>query len=239
MGCGKARLAVVDGWFTGAMRSSHIIYVDESGSPSIGSNLASYPVFDLAFCIFRIENYVNSVVPAFQALKFEFFGHDLVILHESEIRKRLGSFRALNDHNFRESFLKSLGDAILNSEFHILPVIRSKVDKRPGRSLYFEAAVEGITRSTKWLINQGFAGEELIFAFESRGIREDRDLASELAINLAIQEWPRVVVKFIPKSFASTGLQIADIVARPIGLSVIRPGQQNRSFETIANKIID
>jgi hypothetical protein len=237
-GCAEVRLAVVGGWFTGAMRSSHIIYVDESGSPAIGVNLASYPVFVLAFCIFKIENYVNKVEPAIQALKFAFFGHDLVIFHESEIRKRVGSFRALNDHNFRESFLEALGDAISNAEFKILPVIRSKVEQRPERNLYLDAALEGINRSAKWLISQGFEEDELVFAFESRGTSEDSDLARELALNLANQKGPRVVVKFIPKSFASTGLQIADLVARPIGLSVIRPGQHNRSFETIAHKII-
>ena len=150
----------------------------------------------------------------------------------------MGSFRALNDYNFRESFLEALGDAISNAEFQILPVIRSKVEQRPERSVYLDAALEGITRSAKWLVDHGFAGDDLVFAFESRGTSEDRDLARELALNLANQKGPSVVVKFIPKSFASTGLQIADLVARPIGLSVIRPGQHNRSFETISHKII-
>jgi hypothetical protein len=31
-------------------------------------------------------------------------------------------------------------------------------------------------------------------------------------------------------------LQIADLVARPIGLSVLRPDQENRAFEIIKNK---
>jgi hypothetical protein len=31
-------------------------------------------------------------------------------------------------------------------------------------------------------------------------------------------------------------LQLADLVARPIGLSVIKPGQNNRAFDVLARK---
>lgn len=34
----------------------------------------------------------------------------------------------------------------------------------------------------------------------------------------------------------SSGLQLADLVARPIGLSVLRPGQDNRAFDVLKNK---
>jgi hypothetical protein len=39
------------------------------------------------------------------------------------------------------------------------------------------------------------------------------------------------------KKSISTGLQLADLVARPIGLQVLRPGQPNRAFEVLAPKI--
>lgn len=34
----------------------------------------------------------------------------------------------------------------------------------------------------------------------------------------------------------SSGLQLADLVARPIGLSLLRPDQENRSFEVLKEK---
>ena len=40
------------------------------------------PVFVLAFCIFYKNVYCSQLVPEIQSLKFKFFGHDLVILHE-------------------------------------------------------------------------------------------------------------------------------------------------------------
>jgi hypothetical protein len=35
----------------------------------------------------------------------------------------------------------------------------------------------------------------------------------------------------------STGLQIADLVARPIGLSIVREGQPNRAYDLLQPKI--
>ncbi|ALP53302.1 hypothetical protein Tel_09110 [Candidatus Tenderia electrophaga] len=34
-----------------------------------------------------------------------------------------------------------------------------------------------------------------------------------------------------------SGVQLADLVARPIGLKIIRPGQENSAFEILANKL--
>jgi hypothetical protein len=35
------------------------------------------------------------------------------------------------------------------------------------------------------------------------------------------------------KQSNSTGLQLADLIARPIGLNCLRPEQENKSFEVI------
>lgn len=41
---------------------------------------------------------------------------------------------------------------------------------------------------------------------------------------------------FADKKTHSTGLQLADLVARPVGLSVVRPDQANRAFEVLKRK---
>jgi hypothetical protein len=41
---------------------------------------------------------------------------------------------------------------------------------------------------------------------------------------------------FADKKVDSPGLQLADLVARPIGLSVLRPSQENRAFEVLKKK---
>jgi len=44
---------------------------------------------------------------------------------------------------------------------------------------------------------------------------------------------------FIPKAANSSGLQLADLTARPIALSHLRPNQPNRAFEIIRTKLED
>jgi hypothetical protein len=68
----------------------YIVFVDESGDHGLTSIDSGYPVFVLCFCIFSKAHYSNKVVPKLKAIKFQTFGHDLVILHESDIRNKRG-----------------------------------------------------------------------------------------------------------------------------------------------------
>lgn len=43
-------------------------------------------------------------------------------------------------------------------------------------------------------------------------------------------------IVFADKRVNSAGLQLADLVARPIGLSVLKPAQKNRAFELLKSK---
>jgi hypothetical protein len=65
--------------------SDFIVYVDEAGDH--GSVSTEFPLFVLAFCIFRKREYVSRVLPAIHELKFRHLGHDAIVLHEREIRK--------------------------------------------------------------------------------------------------------------------------------------------------------
>jgi hypothetical protein len=44
--------------------SDHIIFVDESGDHSFKSIDPQYPIFALAFCIIRKDDYIHRLVPA-------------------------------------------------------------------------------------------------------------------------------------------------------------------------------
>ena len=43
-------------------------------------------------------------------------------------------------------------------------------------------------------------------------------------------------IVFADKKANSSGLQLADLVARPIGMSVLRPDRENRAFEMLTRK---
>ena len=70
--------------------SDYVVYVDESGDHSLISIDEGYPVFVLSFCIFQKTYYSHGITPALRMLKFTTFGHDMVILHEQDIRKKTG-----------------------------------------------------------------------------------------------------------------------------------------------------
>jgi hypothetical protein len=74
--------------------SDYIVFVDESGDHGMGANIGpDYPMFVLAFCAFRKEDYLSQVCPAVQRFKFRHWGHDGVVLHEHEIRKPADEMR--------------------------------------------------------------------------------------------------------------------------------------------------
>lgn len=43
-------------------------------------------------------------------------------------------------------------------------------------------------------------------------------------------------MKFASKNHNSTGLQLADLIARPIGMKTLKPEQSNRAYEIIKEK---
>ncbi|ALM86014.1 hypothetical protein ASB57_26410 [Bordetella sp. N] len=75
---------------------------------------------------------------------------------------------------------------------------------------------------------------------ECRGKKEDAQLELEFrricaGDNPAKQVFPFDVV-FADKKANLAGLQLSDLVARPIGLSYIRPMQSNQAFDVLKRK---
>jgi hypothetical protein len=69
---------------------------------------------------------------------------------------------------------------------------------------------------------------------ECRGKKEDSELELEFrricdGANRMGKPLPFDII-FADKKTNSAGLQLADLVARPIGLSILRPNQSNRAF---------
>lgn len=108
------------------------MFVDESGDHSLESINPEWPRFVLSFCIFPIDAYVNAVTPGIRKLKFDFFGHDLVVLHEHDIRKKKGEFSQLNKEQ-RDEFLNRLTDVIAATEVTVIAVV---IDKKRHKARY-------------------------------------------------------------------------------------------------------
>ena len=93
-----------------------------------------------------------------------------------------------------------------------------------------------------FLSNEGVLGQTTHLLFEKRGKKEDGELKSEFwrLCEKNREEgrgYPFDVV-FVDKKANHLGLQLADLLARPMGLSILRPDQANRTYEVIEKKLL-
>lgn len=223
----------------------HIVYVDESGDHGLVHMDPDYPIFVLAFCVFDKRTLADQIVPKVLRFKFEHFGHDQVILHEHDIRKSKGPFRILLNAGRREAFYRDLNALIVEAAFTIVAVVIRKAAlthryAAPANP-YVLAMEYGLERVCALLHERGQAGRLTHFIFESRGAKEDAELELEfrrvIAPSRATCRGVPVDLRFADKKTISTGLQLADLVARPIGLHVLRPAQPNRAFDLLEPKL--
>lgn len=222
----------------------YIVFVDESGDHSLESINPEWPVFVLCFCVFRIDEYVDRVTPAIRRLKCRTFGHDLVILHEHDIRKKKGAFSQLNQEA-REAFLAELTAIIDATEVTVIAVVidklRHKAKYQQPYHPYHLAMQFGLERVMHFLKMQGQQNAATAIVFEARGSKEDAALELEFrrvcdGANRSRKPLPlRIVVA--DKKSNSEGLQLADLTARPIGLHVLRPEQANRAWDVLRTKL--
>lgn len=224
--------------------SDFIVYVDESGDHGLVNINPQNPVFVLAFCIFEKQVYAERVVPAVQKLKFEYFGHDAVILHSYEIRNQRNDFRVLNDRQLRERFMGSLNDLVAGTQ---VTLIASAIDKNRHVRRYTQPAdpyaislTFCVERLQRFLTERGQADRVTHIMVEKRGSTEDDAL--ELAFRRICDganmtgRMPNLEIRFMDKRHNSTGLQLADLVAYPIARHVVDPNQPNRAYDVLEPK---
>jgi len=104
----------------------YIVFVDESGDHNLEAINEEYPVFVLAFCVFKKIDYINVVCPKVQELKMKWFGHDAAILHEREIRKNLRPFEFLKTPAIKEQFNEELSQIIQDAPMTVIATVIKK-----------------------------------------------------------------------------------------------------------------
>lgn len=222
--------------------SNFVVYVDESGDHGVQSLDSNYPVFVLAFCVFYKRHYSEKIIPALHKFKFNHFGHDLVVLHEHEIRKEKGEFK-FQSRAHKHQFLSELTDIIEASNFILISCVIDKVmlrDKGDSNNPYHIALGFCLETLHELLQEKKQDGAETHIVVECRGKKEDNELELEFrrkcdGANKFGAKLPFNIV-FADKKVDSPGLQLADLVARPVGVNYLRPTQENRAFEVLKRK---
>ncbi|HEX8192741.1 MAG TPA: DUF3800 domain-containing protein [Allosphingosinicella sp.] len=234
--------------------SDYIVFADESGDHGMESIDPQFPVFSLVFSIFEKSVYQNEVEPALRALKFKWFGHDAVILHERELRKQLPPFDFLRSSAaVREEFFDDLNAFMAGVP---MQVYASVIDKEKHRARYaqpwnpYEVAMHFCMEKLCFRMMGLQQRERLLHVlFESRGKSEDRDLEREfrrIVAGKADWGWRRAPFGkmqfepiFVAKAANLAGHQITDLIARPLALRALRPDQPNRAADAIRGRVND
>jgi hypothetical protein len=169
----------------------------------------------------------------------------MVVLHEHEIRKQKPPFAFLQSQQKRAVFMDGLNQLIEQADFTIVAAV---IDKRRLKNAYHRPANPYelalcfcMERAYAFLRDHGQHVHTTHIMVERRGKREDDEL--ELAfrrIRDGANQWgamPGFQMVFVDKKTNSSGLQIADLTARPIGRHVLDPNQPNRAWEIIEPKL--
>ncbi len=144
----------------------------------------------------------------------------------------------------REAFLNALTEIIGASEFRLVAVV---IDKRKLKDRYtrpahpYHLALEfGLERIYRLLLSEGQDNALTFIICEARGAREDSELELEFRRIRDGANYFRLPLPFdliiADKKTNSEGLQLADLTARPIGLKVLRPQQDNRAAAVLEAK---
>jgi hypothetical protein len=223
--------------------SDYIIYVDESGDHSLTSIDPNYPIFVVAFSIFEKATYAKTVGDLLK-LKFDTFGHDMVVLHERDIRKRRGEFAFIRDPVRGPQFLHDLTNFVNDAAFTLVAAVIKKAalvaqyaypDNPYGIALTF-----CLERAYGFIKDAGQESRLTYVVVESRGRKEDEDLELSFRRTCAGHNmWGSALpfeIRFSDKKCNSTGMQLADLVARPIGQEILVSGSQSRIYPIIRSK---
>jgi Protein of unknown function (DUF3800) len=232
--------------------SDYIVFIDESGSPTLSPMDPDYPIFVLIFCVFAKAAYCDEIQSAIKRLKFDFFGHDMAVLHGSEIRKPKGDFEFLLNPKRRQAFMGRLNEVIEGADFKIIAHVIDKKQllKKYARPFdpYHIALRMNLEQLNLWLRKKHQNGKLTHLIAESRGAKEDRELELEfrriqdpnfawgLAQKFPIGETP-FTLKFVEKKINCAGLQFADLMGQPIGRNFLKPEQPNQAFTILKRKI--
>jgi hypothetical protein len=224
--------------------SDYVVYVDESGDHSLASIDPVYPVFVLALCVFHKRHYSEQIIPAVEKLKFNYFGHDSVVLHENEISKQKGLFSFLSHRPTRTEFMNRLNSIMDASNFVLITCVvdKARLSKNDGANSnpYHIALGLCLQALQGFLSEKGQQHLQTHVVVECRGKKEDRELELEFRRirdggTLSAERLPFEIV-FANKQTNLTGLQLADLVARPVGVNYLRPAQPNQAFELLKRK---
>ncbi len=144
----------------------------------------------------------------------------------------------------RKEFIGDLGALMEAAPFKLIAAVIRKADLgqqyHVPENPYSIALGFGLERLFKHVEGLGQAEHLTHVVVERRGKREDAELELEFrricdGANYHNRHLPFEIV-MAPKDSNAPGMQLADLVARPIGIKALRPEQPNRAYDILEKK---
>lgn len=208
-----------------------VMFLDESGDHNLSVVHPDYPVFVLAGVIVDADYAKGEMAERVATFKRDFFGRQDLILHTADITRNRGAFGVLKDPGSRQRFYQGLNALLRSLQFQ---VVACAIRKDEHLARYGVAAVDPYMLSLHVLVERlcfevGTGGRGGIVA-EKRGEYLDGqlDLAWE-TLKLSGTHYVRGAtvrerisdIRHRSKRENIAALQVADLVATPIGRHVI------------------
>jgi hypothetical protein len=207
-----------------------VLFIDESGDHSLTKIDHKYPVFTLCGIIMEENYHHNFAHRRIQEFKQRLFGTSDIVLHTADFTRNKAGFERMVKHSFRMEFFGELERLIAELEFKIVAAVIRKQDHLDKYGLN---AIDPYLLSLSLLVERfifecGAAGGTIIAEARDPTLNNALDLAF---LNLKIQGTDYLSAAKIQKrihNFAIrdkaenlAGLQIADVIASPIGRRAI------------------
>jgi hypothetical protein len=222
--------------------SNYLVFVDESGDHHLNKYPKDYPIFVLAFVIISKDEYCDHLLPKFSRLKLHYFPDVSTIFHEREIRKAEKRFAFLTEANMRKSFQEDLSALMKEIDYKVAAVAIKKEERNKQsmltEDLYEIGVKHGLAKLEEFLESQNDFNYTTV-TFESRAYSIDgyRQADEQLYRYFRETAHKNFGIEIHIKSAGGLGLQFADMIARPIGIHILRPEQSNRAWDIIKEKI--
>ena len=213
--------------------SNYHVFVDESGDHYLNNYPKEFPMFVLAFVIISKDEYCDHLLPRFSRLKLKYFPDVSTIFHEREIRKAEKRFSFLTNTELRQSFQADLTALMTEIDYKVVAVAINKETSNKDEltdDLYILGVKYGLAKIEEFLKSQDDFNYTTV-TFESRfysveGYRQEDEKLYKYFKEVSKDKFG---IEIHIKSAGGLGLQFADLVARPIGVHVLRPEQHNRA----------
>jgi len=227
------------------------IYLDECGAHELRS-AEPYRAFVLSAVIIRDTDH-DTVDQSWKAFKAQNLGSTDVNVHEPEVRRGNGPFdnphRARKRREMRATFA-SLSVAIITVVVHRDDYIHDfglgPVDTSLPAHIYW-MALDFLMERAVMALDLQFKGATARVVAEARGPLEDAQLQYEFArlhldgTSYIRPGWFRQAllpgIRFENKDKNITGLQLADLVARPVGDKILNPRRKPYLWDEIKPKL--